>query len=826
MRSPSSLGPRWEASQRWRSDRCSNSTRPGGDARDQSRQGHGGVFVAGGRASWALSWRSASTLAFLGVASLLGAEAVSNGGGHSCSAFDDGTVKCWGANAVGQLGLGHTNSRGTTAAQMGDTLGVVNLGTDFFALGVSCGLDHSCAWNNAGNVKCWGGNAYGQLGLEDTTNRGNSTVSMGDNLPYVDLGGGDTAVEVVAANHFTCVLLYDETVKCFGRNDWGQLGSGNGDNNIGDTLGEMGSELPTVELVPLGANYTVSVLTAHNSPCVIMKSDVATSEAVKCWGSNGYGSLGVGDAYNRGDDALEMGGYLDSVDLGTNVAAVDLTSGMDFVCALTDTGRVKCWGRNCNGQGGFGDVETYGDDPDEMGDNLPYVDLGTNRTAISVAAGDAHVCALLDEGSVKCWGKGYYGQTGLETWRSMGQIPGQMGDSLPVVDLGSSAATSSSARRSLGEARGLRGLQAATTAVSVDSLSAGGQMSCAIVDGGSVKCWGRAVEGALGLGDETDRGGRAGSMGDALPLLSLGTGKVAVAPSPTPEVTLPPTPAPTVPATPAPTLEAQAPLTPPPTSPPTPSPTPAPTPAPTPSPTLAPTIAPTVAVATARGGFEGLADDAGLSVYQGIAVAAGVPLLAVAVCCLCGFLAARRKRKSKKERADIEEVATIGGGGGGGGRKPPTGHAATIAPASAVGSRIGSRSHSRNHSHVGDVFYAQGPSKHGKDWGSGSISVDGSGKGSWLVATERAPADGSDNVFGNEDNAHDKQSENDLDDVTSETRERISSTETPPNTWGDYEAQPVTASGSFTPESNAGHSRGGSNSYSQTSHSRNGSSTR
>lgn len=75
-----------------------------------------------------------------------------------------------------------------------------------------------------------------------------------------------------------------------------------------------------------------------------------------------------------------------------------------------------------------------------------------------------------------------------------------------------------------------------------------------------LQCWGRAVEGALGLGDETDRGGRAGSMGDALPLLSLGTGKVAVAPSPTPEVTLPPTPAPTVPATPAPTLEAEAPV--------------------------------------------------------------------------------------------------------------------------------------------------------------------------------------------------------------------------------------------------------------------------
>lgn len=164
MRSPSSSRAHRDASKRGRSDRYSNSTRPGGDACDRPRRGHGGVSVTGARASSALSWRSASALAVLGVASMLGAaEAVSNGGGHSCSAFDDGTVKCWGANAVGQLGLGHTSSRGATATQMGDTLGVVNLGTDFLALGVSCGLDHSCAWNDGGNVKCWGGNAYGQV---------------------------------------------------------------------------------------------------------------------------------------------------------------------------------------------------------------------------------------------------------------------------------------------------------------------------------------------------------------------------------------------------------------------------------------------------------------------------------------------------------------------------------------------------------------------------------------------------------------------------------------------------------------------------------------
>ena len=203
---------------------------------------------------------------------------------------------------------------------------------------------------------------------------------------------------------------------------------------------------------------------------------------------------------------------------------------------------MRCsWGRNCNGQGGFGDIETYGDDPDEMGDNLPFVDLGTGRSAVSLSAGDAHTCALLDNGAVKCWGKGYFGQLGLERWHSIGQTSGQMGDNLPTLDLGTSSAPASGRRA-------LRGLQAAaTTAVAVDSLSAGGQRSCAIVDGGSVKCWGNAFAGALGLGDDTDRGGRAGQMGDSLPTLSLGTGKLAVSPSPVVAQSPAPTPAPTTP---------------------------------------------------------------------------------------------------------------------------------------------------------------------------------------------------------------------------------------------------------------------------------------
>lgn len=81
--------------------------------------------------------------------------------------------------------------------------------------------------------------------------------------------------------------------RCFGRNDWGQLGSGDGSNNLGDSTNEMGDNLERVQLVAIGANVTVSALAAHNGPCVIMQSSVAVKVALKCWGPNGYGNLGV-----------------------------------------------------------------------------------------------------------------------------------------------------------------------------------------------------------------------------------------------------------------------------------------------------------------------------------------------------------------------------------------------------------------------------------------------------------------------------------------------------------------------------------------------------
>ena len=82
-----------------------------------------------------------------------------------------------------------------------------------------------------------------------------------------------------------------------------------------------------------------------------------------------------------------------------------LAAGVNRTCALNKHGQVKCWGYNGNGSLGQGDLVNRGDDPGEMGLGLPAVDLGTGTKAAAITAAWEHVCALLTNGSVKCWGE-------------------------------------------------------------------------------------------------------------------------------------------------------------------------------------------------------------------------------------------------------------------------------------------------------------------------------------------------------------------------------------------------------------------------------------
>ncbi len=428
------------------------------------------------------------------------ASALSSFTRHACAIDLAGDLRCWGQNSHGSLGLETAaTTLGGAPGQMGDNLAVVNLGTGRTVTQISTGYYHNCAILNGGDVKCWGRGAEGQLGYGDTADRGATSGDMGDNLPIVDLGTGRTAVAIATGFNHTCAVLDNGALKCWGVNGSGELGYGD-TTSRGDMAGQMGDNLPAVDL---GTGRTaVAVSTGLSHTCAILDNN-----DLKCWGTNASGELGLGAAGNRGDAAGQMGDNLPALDLGTGRTAASVSLGFSASCAILDNGDAKCWGLNVGGRLGLGDTTNRGIGATDMGDNLPAVNLGTGRTALAISAGNNHICAILDDASVKCWGEGNWGQLGLENPTALGSSPTHMGDNLPAVNIG-----------------------AGETAV---SLAAGDGHTCVITDSGSIKCWGYNGSGTLGIGTTANIGDGGGEMGANLMVTDLGTGVLAAgAPDP------------------------------------------------------------------------------------------------------------------------------------------------------------------------------------------------------------------------------------------------------------------------------------------------------
>lgn len=407
----------------------------------------------------------------------------------TCAITTAGDVKCWGFNGQAVLGLGDTANRGDDPNEMGAQLPTVALGTGRTATQVVLGKAHACALLDNASVKCWGYNDVnaGQLGLGTLDVRGDQAGEMGDALPVVNLGTGRTAIQLAAGYMHTCALLDNGSVKCWGENDFGQLGLGDTAAR-GDGPGEMGDALA---IVGLGTGRTARQITAGAQFSCALLDD----ETVKCWGDNTHGKLGIGDTQSRGTSASQMGDALRRADLGTGRKAKQLTSGAHHVCARLDDGTLKCWGNNANGELGLGDNQKRGDGPGEMGDALPVVKLGIGRTVLDVRAGFSHTCALLDNGALKCWGYNDAGALGLGDVNDRGTMAAQMGDALPALSLG--------------------------TGRSAVAFACGANHSCVTLDNGVLKCWGSNNSGQLGLGDKQGRGASPNQMGDALATVSF-----------------------------------------------------------------------------------------------------------------------------------------------------------------------------------------------------------------------------------------------------------------------------------------------------------------
>ena len=346
--------------------------------------------------------------------------ALAAGTDHNCAIVPGGLLKCWGLNNHGQLGLGDVQNRGDGPEEMGEHLPYVNLGAGKQVAAVTAGEMHTCALLTDGTVKCWGAGAY--LGLGSAMKRGATPGTMGDNLPTVDLGAGKTAAMIDAGDFHTCALLDDATIKCWGSND-GQLGYEDTAAR-GDGPGEMGDDLPAVDL---GIGKTpISVSSGDNHTCALLANGHA-----KCWGNNVYGQLGIGTQTNHGDAVGTMGEALPLVKLGEGKSVADIDAGQYRTCARLTDGRVQCWGAWFLGFTG----QYVGDEPDEVGDNLPPADLGTDLIALEMSAKNLYTCVSLSDATVKCWGLGEYGALGLGDTMDRGDTDESMGDNLPALPL-------------------------------------------------------------------------------------------------------------------------------------------------------------------------------------------------------------------------------------------------------------------------------------------------------------------------------------------------------------------------------------------------------
>jgi alpha-tubulin suppressor-like RCC1 family protein len=375
---------------------------------------------------------------------------------HTCAILHNGSVRCWGNGSSGQLGQGNTDGLGLTTGTLPDSVPPVDLGPGRTALQISAGYDHTCALLDDHSVLCWGSGAAGGLGQGDQYPIGDDETP--GSVGPVDLGEGHTAVEVAAGANYSCAILDDGSVKCWGAGTYGELGYGN-TTNVNDPS--------TVGPVNLGAGRTaVGIGASANHTCVIVNTG-----DVMCWGLNFIGALGYG--YNEnvnpniGDD--ETPDSVGTIDLGGHTA-LEVTGGDHFTCAVLDDHTARCWGSSWRGFTGYPGGNDYYSPPTEP------IDLGAGRTVLSIEGAADHSCALLDDHSVRCWGFGDDGRLGYGNTDDVGdnETPGYAG---PI---------------NLGPGR---------TAVEV---SAGRWHSCALMDTGAVRCWG---EGSfLGYGNQISIG--------------------------------------------------------------------------------------------------------------------------------------------------------------------------------------------------------------------------------------------------------------------------------------------------------------------------------
>lgn len=433
---------------------------------------------------------------------------------YSCALTLDGGVKCWGNNAVGQLGNGTVEDRNIP----GDVVGL-----ESNVKSVAVGYDHTCALLKNGSVQCWGANYHGQLG--DGTNVLTRIVPV----TVTNLAG--IVVELSAGNGFTCARLQSQQVQCWG--------DGVNNSKMTQQFYSVPTPLATITQSVQSLFAASTYQTGFHQTCwlsdsnqifcqeIRLKSLLADSEpiqqfakglqhicvltaqgAVRCKGGNSYGQLGNGET-----NAISETTELETV-IGLNSNVTQLVAD-NFSNCVIQSGDAKCWG--LTGQFGF----TFNPI------TLPTTILGLPNPLSQITLGLAHLCTLADDHSVYCWGANDYelfsGVAGYySTYRKFLDITPKIikgtENLLVSIDTGSAHTCGVTiqggvkcwGRNDLGQL-GVSGIISSASAIDVVGLSnvqkvvAGAKHTCALLKSGGVKCWGANFGGQLGDGTTDQR---------------------------------------------------------------------------------------------------------------------------------------------------------------------------------------------------------------------------------------------------------------------------------------------------------------------------------
>lgn len=367
-----------------------------------------------------------------------------SGSDHTCIVLKNGQMQCWGLNDLRQAGIA-LNSSGSPYGLLTPTLVQHLPGKVMFA---KAGVAHSCAVIEDGSVYCWGTNYYGQLGIGKINQTLGSPKPVA--LPYA-------VTDLALGSNHTCALLADKTVWCWGDNDNGQASENLNPSHASATLPSAAKSIASSEL--------------HT--CVIVQQD-----DVYCWlESRGYAS---NDEINNADYATKISALPNSIQA--------ISVGINFTCAAPKSGGVLCWGTNTEGQLG---------NQKQLSSTLPIAVNGINENVIALTSGRYHTCALTEDGKVKCWGANFTGQVAADRLTKI--YTATQVAPLPEIKQITTSDNFSCALSVSGAVYCWGGTLATTSGngvVQIPNLSEGGitlgssnYKMCVLLTDGSIKCW-------------------------------------------------------------------------------------------------------------------------------------------------------------------------------------------------------------------------------------------------------------------------------------------------------------------------------------------------